>query len=250
MLLRVFLILAILAGAGAIAINHFMVKPHVEAIIEKRNTYGQNWTNELNRANKLQRDLKVTTAKLQETEKNLEQTQTELAATKTQADNEKKRADSLNQQLTATTEERNTAQAELAAYKAAGATPDQIQGLVTGIKQAQEHIGVIEEEKNVLQKEIKRLKTELAKYVEPDAEPPMPAGINGKVVVVDPKYDFVVLNVGEKQGVVQNGVFMVSRNSKLVAKVRVTSVSPDRSIANVIPGWKLDDVMEGDLVVY
>ena len=78
----------------------------------------------------------------------------------------------------------------------------------------------------------------------------MPAGLNGRVVVVDPKYDFVVLNIGEKQGVVENGVLMVSRDSKLVAKVRITSVSPDRSIGNIMPGWKLGDVMEGDLVVY
>ena len=231
-----------------------MVKPHVQGIIDKRNEYENNWHTETKRANKLQGDLKTTQAKLAETEKNLEQTQTELVAAKTQADSEKKRADDLNQKLLTTTEERNTAQQELAAWKATGTTPDQIQNLVTGYKKAQDYIGVIEEEKKVLQKETMRLKNELAKFLDPDAEPPMPAGLNGRVVVVDPKYDFVVLNIGEKQGVVQNGVLLVSRDTangaKLVAKVRVTSVSPDRSIANIINGWKLDDVNEGDMVLY
>ena len=59
-----------------------------------------------------------------------------------------------------------------------------------------------------------------------------------------------VLDIGSNKGVEPRGVLVVSRNSKLVAKVRVASVQPDRSIANIIPGWKLDEVMEGDQVFY
>ena len=79
---------------------------------------------------------------------------------------------------------------------------------------------------------------------------PLPAGLKGKILVVDPKWDFVVLDIGEAQGVLQNGVMMVSRNSKLVAKVKIMSVESNRSIANIIPNWKLGEVMEGDLVLY
>jgi hypothetical protein len=35
-----------------------------------------------------------------------------------------------------------------------------------------------------------------------------------------------------------------------VAKVRVTKVEPNRSIANIMPDWKQAEVMEGDQVVY
>jgi cell shape-determining protein MreC len=72
----------------------------------------------------------------------------------------------------------------------------------------------------------------------------------GKVLVVDPKYDFVVLNVGGNQGVVENGRLLVNRDGKLVAKLRVTKVEPNRSIANIVPDWKQSEVMEGDQVVY
>ena len=41
----------------------------------------------------------------------------------------------------------------------------------------------------------------------------------------------------------------MNRNGKLVAKLRVLSVQKDRAIANVIPGWKLGEVMEGDRVI-
>jgi hypothetical protein len=41
---------------------------------------------------------------------------------------------------------------------------------------------------------------------------------------------------------------LVNRNGKLVAKVKVRSVQKDRAVANVMPGWQLGEVMEGDQV--
>jgi hypothetical protein len=66
---------------------------------------------------------------------------------------------------------------------------------------------------------------------------------------VDPKFDFVVLDVGHDKGMLENGEMLVSRDGKLVAKVKVRAVERDRSIANVLPGWKLTDVYEGDVAV-
>ncbi len=68
------------------------------------------------------------------------------------------------------------------------------------------------------------------------------------MLVADPRYDFVVLDIGEKQGVLEDGKLLVNRNGKLIAKVKIKSVQADRCIANVMPGWKLGDVMEGDQV--
>ena len=39
---------------------------------------------------------------------------------------------------------------------------------------------------------------------------------------------------------------LVNRNGKLVAKVIIRSMQKDRSIANVMPGWEVGAVMEGD----
>jgi len=69
------------------------------------------------------------------------------------------------------------------------------------------------------------------------------------VLVTDPKWNFVVLNIGEDQGVLERGELLVNRDGKLVAKVIVRSVQKDRSIANVMPGWELGEVMEGDQVI-
>jgi hypothetical protein len=35
----------------------------------------------------------------------------------------------------------------------------------------------------------------------------------------------------------------------LVAKIRILSVGQDRSIANVLPDWREEDVLEGDTVI-
>ena len=78
---------------------------------------------------------------------------------------------------------------------------------------------------------------------------PLPANLRGKVLVADPKWNFVVLNVGEDQGVLERGELLVNRDGKLVAKVMVRSVQKDRCIANVVPGWELGEVMEGDQVI-
>jgi hypothetical protein len=66
--------------------------------------------------------------------------------------------------------------------------------------------------------------------------------------VVDPKWDFVVLDVGAKNNLPERGILLISRNGTLVAKVRVLNVENDRCVANIMPGWKLNDVLEGDEV--
>ena len=97
--------------------------------------------------------------------------------------------------------------------------------------------------------EIKRLKNELARYVTPEYHVPLPATCTGKVVETDPKWNFVILNIGETQGLLPYGELLVNRDGKLVAKVKVTSVKKNSAVANILPGWQLGDVMEGDVVI-
>jgi hypothetical protein len=159
-----------------------------------------------------------------------------------------KRADELSDKLTKTTQERDQAQTELAAYKATGITPDQVGKLSRALKESQEAVEIVNEEKLVLQRALTRLQARLAKYEGPDPTIRLRADLRGKILVVDPKWDFVVLNIGQDQGVLENGELLVSREGKLVAKIVVRSVEKNRCIANVVPGWKLGEVIEGDEV--
>ena len=250
MLLRVFLILALLAGIGTVAVTQFMVRPHVQQIVTDRNTNKEGWDKELARANKLNKDLKTTQETLATTEKNLEETKTSLAAMTSRATEQENRANTLQTTLDTTKRDLTTAQQDLAAWKALGIPVEQVAQTMESEKRYQKLTSVLEDEKKLLLKENTRLTNVVFQLTSGEDIPvPMP-GAKGTVVAVDPKWNFVVLDVGENGGARQKGVFLVSRNGKLVGKVRVTNVEPNRSIANVVPGWQLDEILEGDQVVF
>ena len=144
---------------------------------------------------------------------------------------------------------RDAAQAELAAYKATGKSPQEVLQLLALIKQDQDTINVLNDEGKRLDRIIVRQKSQLDALIGTSSFVTLPADLKGQVVVVDPKWDFVVLNIGDEQGVIENGEMLVSRDGKLVAKVIVRTVQKDRCIANIMPGWKLGEVYEGDQVI-
>jgi len=128
--------------------------------------------------------------------------------------------------------------------------PEQILAFGKQIKEAQDALEVATEEKKILSHKLTTLQVKYDALTKEDYHgPPLPASLTGKVLVTDPKWEFVVLDVGQDQGVLTYGELLVNRNGKLVAKLRVFSVQKDRAIANVIPGWKLGEVMEGDRVI-
>lgn len=77
-------------------------------------------------------------------------------------------------------------------------------------------------------------------------------GLEGKVLAVNPNWSFVVLSIGDKQGVVAGSSLIVKRGGVMVAKLRVTSVEPSTSIADIQVGSlaKGGTVQPGDVVIF
>jgi len=77
-------------------------------------------------------------------------------------------------------------------------------------------------------------------------------GLEGKVLAVNPNWNFVVLSIGDRQGVVAGSSLIVKRGGSLVAKLRVTSVEPSTSIADIQAGSisKGSTVQPGDVVIF
>jgi hypothetical protein len=249
MLLRICLIVALVAGLAVGGLNFVYVK-------EKITTLQANLKTETEAHQKFEKDYRSTKKDLDKTSAELKQTKATLEATTGERDKavadaatQTKRADKLNEDLTKTRQERDTAQADLAAYKATGRTAQQILGMNQELKNVQDNLAAANTENQLFMKKIKKLDTELAVYRDPNFFVALPAGLKGKVLVADPKWNFVVLSIGEDQGVLERGELLVNRNGKLVAKVVVRSVQKDRCIANVLPGWELGEVMEGDQVI-
>ena len=160
-----------------------------------------------------------------------------------------KRADDLSDKLTKAAADRDEAQGKLAAYTHSGLTAKEVADLSRSLKNAQNTIDAINEEKLVMNRTIDRLNNQIAEIMGTNIRCHVARrSCEGRILVVDPKWDFVVLNVGDDQGVKEDGELLVSREGKLVAKVIVRSIQKDRCIANIIPGWKLGQVIEGDEV--
>jgi len=249
MLLRIALVVAIVAGLAAAALNFLQVKEKVQIVMRDRDTY-------LGERDTARKELSDTKTQLAKTKTSLDQTTKELNSAKTEretavaeADRQKKEATRLNGELDKTRAERNEAQREVAAWKALGYTVDQIKGLVIELRDVtKERDGLTEVRKN-LEFNLDRTKRRLAKFEDPDLKVQLPPNLTGKVIVVDPKWDFVVLDIGQNQGVKEDGEMLIGRAGKLVAKIHIFTVERDRCVANVLPGWRLTDVFEGDTAV-
>jgi hypothetical protein len=250
MLLRIFLIVAILAGIGVIAVSQLKVKPHIQGIIDEREKNFGLWKKEETNRKQKEKELAATTSKLNQTTKELEETQTQLASTKSQFEAEQKRANGLQANLTKTQGDLKSANQDLEAWRLLGIPVEGVRAVIASEKKMRIANEALEEEKKVLSAELTKATNTIWELTGPTVDPIMPAGLAGKVLVVDPKWNFVVLNIGEKQGAVRRGVLLVSRNSKLIGKVRISSLQAERSIANIMPGWKLGEIAEGDQVLY
>ena len=249
MLNRIFLIIAILAALAAGAVNFVKVKEKITTLVTARDDWKTKSAKADADLNKSKKDLVATQAELKQATNALVTAAIKKDKAVKKADTEAKRSSELADKLTKTAQEREDAKAELSRWTGLGIPIERVIAFDKDMKQtkaALDEAGVVI---SSLQRKLKETETELAQYTQPDYIVPLPANLQGKVIVTDPKWDFVVLDVGADQGILKNGELLVNRNGRLVAKVRISSVQKDRCIANVEPGWKLGEVMEGDMVI-
>jgi len=83
-------------------------------------------------------------------------------------------------------------------------------------------------------------------------EPAFHGSIRGTVLAVNQAYNFVVLNLGNRQGLEPNAEMMVLREGTIIGKIRISSVEPATAIADIL-GNSLErgvQVQPGDTVIY
>ena len=250
MLIRISLIVAIIAGLAVGALNFVKIKEQITTLQTNLKTQTERADTAERDRDKNKRDLDKTTATLKQTQETLASTSAERDKAVKDSETAVKRATQLNEELTKAKTDLGDAQALVARYTAIG-TPEQFLSLNKDLKAAQALVSegqLVIKEKD---KDIARVSNELDKYrLGPDRIVPLPAALQGKIIACDPKWNFVVLDVGEDQGMKEDAQLLVSRNGHFVARVKVTSVQKDRSIANIVPGpSKLGEPIEGDIVI-
>jgi hypothetical protein len=253
MLLRISLILAILVGAGTIFVTQKMAREHFTEIQRVRDENIKGRAQEKSRADKSEREHTATKGLLATTQSTLTKTEEELTGTKQQLATANDNLNKRTAELATAVERRKTMEAEIAKWESLQMPPEKIRETIGNLKKAQDSIVVLEDEKKILSHEIAVLSNKLKLILGDGGEEyivPLPAGTKGSVVAVDPKWNFVILDLGADKGMLEGGVLMVHRNSQLVGKVRIREVMKDRSVANLVPGWKLGEIEEGDQVLY
>ncbi len=83
-------------------------------------------------------------------------------------------------------------------------------------------------------------------------EPSFHPSIRGTVLAVNQAYNFVVLNLGNRQGLEPNAEMLVLRDTTIIGKIRISSVEPATAIGDIL-GNSLArgvQVQPGDTVIY
>src|SRR5260370_5875414 len=77
-------------------------------------------------------------------------------------------------------------------------------------------------------------------------------GVRGTVLAVNQAYNFVVLNLGARQGVEPNSEMLVLRDGSFIGKIRISSVEPATAIGDIITSSLARgvQVQPGDIVIY
>jgi len=248
-MLRISLIVAVAAGLAAFAVGHLRV---AEKIKDLRTTLTETTTSlEQSRTTqrKAESDLKKSNADVARLNQELLTTQSQLEEVSVTANEQLNRANDLEARMEEVLGQRNRAQEELAKWQAFDRSPEQIRAIIAENRRLDQENKGFDEENRILMRKLTMIETELAFYKGESAKVVLPAGLKGDIIAVDPRYDFVVLNIGEDEGVLERGELLVNRSGELIGKVRVLSVSPKSSIANILPDWKNGEVMEGDKVL-
>jgi predicted nucleic acid-binding Zn-ribbon protein len=81
---------------------------------------------------------------------------------------------------------------------------------------------------------------------------PHRAGVRGTVLAYNQAYNFVVLNLGARNGVESNSEMLVLRDGTLIAKIRISSVEPATAIGDIMTNSLARgvQVQPGDTVIY
>lgn len=248
-MLRISLIIALLAGLAAGAVGVVYVKQKMVTTMNERDSEKSAKEAALTSLKKTEKELATTKDNLKNTQEKLASTESELKTVTARADELDKQKVELTSTLEKTRADRDAAQQELNKWDIVHMKPEEVKALQESYKKTiVERDTYIKENKVMLQKN-NDLQAKIDYYFGKERIPDLPAGLKGKILAVDPKFQFVVLDIGGNQGVISRGQMLVNRNGKLMGKISIATVDSTHSVANIMPEWQQGEFMEGDQVI-
>ena len=207
-------------------------------------------------------ELKVSDGKVSATTKDLEKSQSDLADAQSRLDKETANSAALQKQVTQITSDLEQQKTDMAAKDARITQLESGKsgtGTSTSSAPQQDELKNEIKEKDILntslQAKLKESDALVADLRKSDADRKakiMRNGLEGRILAVNHSWNFVVLSLGDRNGVVNNAELLISRAGQLIGKVRVTSVEPSTSVADIVANSVRGglSVQPGDTVIY
>ena len=132
-----------------------------------------------------------------------------------------------------------------------GRKPDE---LFQEINDLSEKVKVAEGEQKMLSAAKEKTEVELKKLRE-QIEMTKPGGtksmsLSGRILAVNPTWNFVILDLGKNDQVVEGLTMVIYRGEKMIGKIKTVTVDAQTSVADVLPGTPATAIEVGDQVVY
>jgi seryl-tRNA synthetase len=227
------------------------VKEVIENTMKERDTEINLKKEKIHQLEGTNKILVATSDKLKTTTSKLASTESELKTVTSKAEELDKQKTEVIAQLKKTEGERDEAQQKLAQWDIVNIPPGQVKATIEKLKKTEGERDAIDKENKILTRKAGELQARLDFLDGKAGGPPpqLPLTLKGKVLAVDEKFQFVVLDFGTEQGAKERGELIVSRNGNMVGKVAIATVDQNRCIANIVPGWQKGSLMEGDMVI-
>lgn len=250
MLLRISLVVAIVAGIATFLISHLQVGPKIVNLQSELSMTQNNLAQSEEARAKAQTEAKEANDRADRLDRELVDTKDRLETQTARANTQEARANQREAERDEARRDLTETQRNLAAWRALGIPVETVRERLAELVKANLAIAGMTEENRVLLTKLTQTQNRLNVYEgESDRPPDMSLTRKGKVLAVDPQWDFVIVDLGSNDGAVERGEMLVNRDGKLVAKVRLSRVEETQSVANVLPEWKQTDVEVGDEVL-
>jgi len=198
-------------------------------------------------------DLTSTRGTLKTTEDNLTEQKAKNQELTLQADKLSKDLETTKSDLESTNSKLKVTSEQLQAFEEGlkGKKPDE---LFQEINTLSEKVKVAEGEQKMLSAAKEKTEAELKKLRE-QIEMTKPGGskstsISGRILAVNPTWNFVILDLGKNDQVVEGLTMVIYRGEKMIGKIKTVTVDAQTSVADVLPGTPATAIEVGDQVVY
>jgi hypothetical protein len=123
------------------------------------------------------------------------------------------------------------------------------------LEDARQQLDAAEREKSLLSEKVESVRERSAQLEDEKkrrAVAHRKVGVQGKILAVNQAYNFVVLNLGGRNGVEPHSEMLIVRDGTFIGKIRISSVEPAIAIGDIITSTLARgvQVQPGDIVIY